>query len=173
VRAQFLTRLTPADTQSLDALNRCLWSWIEGEYHQTPHAGLDGRTPLDQWALSADQVKLFDPGLDLDALFLFETKRRVQRDRTVSLNGTVFEVDAALVGETVTLRFDPAAPPSRGVEVWHQNQFITRATPLDAYANCFVRRNRPSRTLHSDTPAPAPRPSGLTLRKLNSDEESR
>ena len=173
MRAQFLTRLTPADTQSLDALNRCLWSWIEGEYHQTPHAGLDGRTPLDQWALSADQVKLFDPGLDLDALFLFETKRRVQRDRTVSLNGTVFEVNAALVGETVTLRFDPAAPASRGVEVWHQNQFITRATPLDAYANCFVRRNRPSRTLQSDTPAPAPRPSGLTLRKLNSDEESR
>jgi transposase InsO family protein len=176
VRAQFLSRLTPADTQSLDALNRCLWTWIEGEYHQTPHAGLDGRTPVDQWARSADQVKLFDPGVDLDALFLFETKRRVQRDRTVSLNGTVFEVDAALVGETVTLRFDPSAPASRGIEVWHQNRFIARATPVDAYANCFVRRNRPSRTLQSDTPAPAPRPSGLTLRTLKSDqadEESR
>ena len=100
----------------------------------------------------------------------------MQRDRTVSLNGTVFEVDAALVGETVTLRFDPAAPASRGVEVWHQNRFIARATPVDAYANCFVRRNRPSRTLQSDTPAPTPRPSGLTLRTLKSrpsDEESR
>ena len=88
--------------------------------------------------------------------------------------GTV--VDAALVGETVTLRFDPSAPPSRGVEVWHQNQFIARATPLDAYANCFVRRHRPSRTLHSDTPAPSPRPSGLSLRTLKprrGDEESR
>lgn len=176
VRAQFLTRLTPADTQSLDALNRCLWTWIEGEYHQTPHTGLDGRTPLDQWALCADQVKMFDIGLDLDDLFLFETKRRVQRDRTVSLNGTVFEVDASLVGQTVTLRFDPAAPPSRGVQVWHHNQFIARATPLDAYANCFVRRNRPSYTLESDTKAPAPRPSGLSLRTLKprqSDEESR
>ena len=168
VRAQFLTRLTPADTESLDALNHCLWAWIEGEYHQTPHTGLDGRTPLDQWALSADQVKMFDIGLDLDALFLFETKRRVQRDRTVSLNGTVFEVDATLVGETVTLRFDPAAPTSRGVEVWHQTKFIARATPLDAYANCFVRRNRPSRTLEADTKAPAPRPSGLSLRTLKS-----
>ena len=168
VRAQFLTRLTPADTESLDALNRSLWTWIEGEYHQTPHTGLDGRTPLDQWALAADQVKMFDIGLDLDALFLFETKRRVQRDRTVSLNGTVFEVDAALVGETVILRFDPAAPTSRGVEVWHQDKFIARATPLDAYANCFVRRNRPSRTLETDTKAPSPRPSGLSLRSLNS-----
>jgi len=176
VRAQFLTRLTPADTESLDALNRRLWTWIEGEYHQTPHAGLDGRTPLDQWALTADQVKMFDVGVNLDDLFLFETKRKVQRDRTVSLNGTVFEADATLVGQTVTLRFDPAAPISRGIEVWHQNQFIARATPLDAYANCFVRRSRPSCILETETKAPAPRPSGLSLRTLKSntsDEESR
>lgn len=175
VRAQFLTRLTPADTESLEALNCRLWTWVEGEYHQTPHAGLEGRTPLEQWALCADQVRLLDIHLDLDALFLFETKRRVQRDRTVSLNGTVFEVDAALVGETVILRFDPAAPPARGVEVWHQDRFIARATPLDAYANCFVRRLRPARTLEADSKAPAPRPSGLTLRKLQHkpDGESR
>ncbi len=173
VRAQFLTRLTPADTESLDALNRCLWTWIEGEYHQTPHAGLDGRTPLDQWALSADQIKMFDIGVNLDDLFLFETRRRVQRDRTVSLNGTVFEVDAALVGQTVTLRFDPTVPASRGVEVWHENKFVARATPLDAYANCFVRRNRPSSTLESDSKAPAPRPSALSLRTLTPpDKES-
>jgi hypothetical protein len=88
----------------------------------------------------------------------------------------VFEVDAALIGETVTLRFDPAAPPARGVEVWHNEQFIARATPLDAYANCFVRRNRPSRTLAADAKAPSPRPSGLTLRELpprKPDGESR
>jgi putative transposase len=176
VRAQFLTRITPADTESLDALNRRLWTWVE-EYHHTPHSALeDGRTPLEQWALSADQVRLLDVHLDLDALFLFETKRRVQRDRTVSLNGTVFEVDAALVGESVILRFDPAAPASRGVEVWHQDQFIARANPLDAYANCFVRRHRPSRILDTDAKPPAPRPSGLTLRKLQPrkpDRESR
>jgi len=175
VRAQFLPRLTPADTASLEALNRRLWAWVEGEYHQSPHAGLEGRTPLDQWALSADQVRLLELDLDLEALFLFETKRRVQRDRTVSLNGTVFEVDAALVGQTVTLRFDPAAPPARGIEVWHLDRFVARAQPLDAYANCFVRRNRPARTLQPDAKAPAPRPSALTLRKLaprhNPDEE--
>ena len=176
MRAQLLTRLTPADTESLEALNRRLWTWVEGEYHQTPHAGLEGRTPLEQWALCAQEVRLLDIHLDLDALFLFETKRRVQRDRTVSLNGTVFEVDAALVGQTVTLRFDPAAPPSRGIEVWHLDRFVARAQPLDAYANCFVRRNRPARTLQPDAKAPAPRPSGLTLRKLaprKPDEESR
>jgi putative transposase len=166
VRAQFLTRLQSADTDSLEALNRRLWAWVEGEYHHSPHRGLDEDTPLDRWAQSAAEVRLLDAQLDLDALFLFEVQRRVQRDRTVSLNGQVFEVDATLVGEKVLLRYDPGAPAVRGVEVWHAGQFIARATPLDAYANCFVRRQRPSHSLEANAPAPAPRPSGLALRHL-------
>jgi transposase InsO family protein len=169
VRAQFLTRLLPVDTESLEALNARLSIWIE-EYHQTPHSGLEGRTPFDQWARCADQLRLIDIHLDLDALFLFETKRRVQRDRTISLNGTVFEVPAELVGETVTLRFDPAAPVARGIEVWHQARFIAKALPLDAYANCFVRRNRPTQTLEADGKPGAPRPSALSLRQLDSNK---
>lgn len=138
-RAHLLRRLAAQDTASLDALNRRLWAWVEGEYHRTPHRGLAEQCPLDRWASAAGNVRLPGPQLDLDALFLFEAKRRVQRDRTVSLHGTLFEVDPLLVGETVTLRYDPAAPASRGLEVWHHDQFVARATPLDAYANCFVR----------------------------------
>lgn len=166
VRAQLLSRLVCADTASLETLNRTLWAWVEGEYHHAPHRGLEEQTPLDRWAMSADQVRLPDPHTDLDALFLFEAKRRVQRDRTVSLNGTLFEVDAALIGESVTLRYDPAAPPSRGVELWREGVFLGRARALDAYANCFVRRNRPSQGIDADTPALAPRNTGLVFRDL-------
>jgi putative transposase len=167
VRAQFLSRLVSADTASLELLNRKLWSWVEAEYHHTPHRGLEDQTPLDRWAMSAEQVRLHDPQIDLDALFLFEARRRVQRDRTVSLNGALFEVDAALIGETVTLRYDPGAPPSRGVELWREGVFVGRATALDTYANCFVRRHRPSQTIDPDTPAPAPRNTGLVFRDLD------
>ena len=176
-RSQLVSRLGNADTDSLDTLNRRLWAWVEGEYHQAPHRGLDAQTPLDRWAMSADKVRLPGPHLDLDALFLFEAKRRVQRDRTVSLNGTLFEVDAALVGHTVMLRYDPGAPPARGVEVWHDDQFVSRATPLDAYANCFVRRHRPTQNIDPATPPAAPRHTGLALRDLRArtpdDEEQR
>lgn len=167
VRAQLLNRLTPADTESLPALNRRLWAWVEGEYHQAPHRGLEDQTPLDRWAMSAERVRLPGVSLDLEALFLFEAKRCVQRDRTVSLNGTLFEVDAALIGHTVTLRFDPSAPPARGVEVWHEQKFVARASPLNAYANCFVRRNRPTRNIDPDTPPTAPRNTKLAFRDLS------
>ena len=173
VRAQFLTRLSAADTASLEALNRRLWTWVEAEYHQTPHHGLEQQTPLDRWAMSASEVHLPGPNLDLDALFLFEAKRRVQRDRTVSLNGTLFEVDAALVGHTVLLRYDPAVALSRGVDVWHEGNFVERARPLDAYANCFVRRNRPTQNVDPDAPPAAPRNSAIALRELATDPKER
>jgi hypothetical protein len=105
-------------------------------------------------------------------VFLFEAKRRVQRDHTVSLNGTVFEVDAALVGQTVTLRYDPSIPAGRGIEVWHEGRLAVCAKPVDAYANCFVRRRRPTQTIEATEPAaPAaaaapPRASTLALRNL-------
>ncbi len=91
VRAQLLTRLSADDTASLEAMNRRLLAWVEGEYHQSPHAGLEGTTPLDRWAQVGDAVRYPAPDLDLDDLFLFEAVRKVASDRTVSLNGVVFE----------------------------------------------------------------------------------
>lgn len=171
VRSQLLPTLSEADTASLQALNRRLWAWVETEYHHHPHRGLDGDTPLDRWA-GGRAPRLPEPDLDLDALFLFEAKRRVQRDHTVSLNGTVFEVDAALVGQTVTLRYDPSTPAGRGIEVWHEGRLAVCAKPVNAYANCFVRRRRPTQTIEPSEPAaPAapptsPRASTLALRNL-------
>ena len=166
VRGQLLTRLQAPDTASLTALNRRLWAWVEGEYHHAPHRALGATTPLEQWAQSGEAVCFPEPDLDLDDLFLFEAQRKVQKDRTVSLNGVLYEVDAALVGEKVTLRFDPSAAPERPVQVCHQGKLVEQAKPVQTYANCFVKRNRPSWTLDVDGPAPEPSPSALKLRAL-------
>ena len=166
LRAAWLAHLGAEATESLDTLNRTLWAWVEGEYHQSPHRGLDGRTPLDQWALAGANVRYPDPTTDLDDLFLFEVKRRVMKDRTVSLHGRVYEADAVLVGQTVTLRYDPDAPPSRPLEVVHDGKPAGLATRLDAYANTAVKRDRPSRQLRCDTPPHEPCPSPLAMRNL-------
>ena len=166
LRAAWLAHLGAEATESLDTLNRTLWAWVEGEYHQSPHRGLDGRTPLDQWALAGANARYPDPTTDLDDLFLFEVKRRVMKDRTVSLHGRVYEADAVLVGQTVTLRYDPDAPPSRPLEVVHDGKPAGLATRLDAYANTAVKRDRPSRQLRCDTPPDEPCPSPLAMRNL-------
>ena len=169
LRATLLTQLTAEDTQSLEALNRRLWAFIEGEYHQSPHRSLEGETPLERWAQVGNQVRF--PDAALDELFLAEVKRRVNNDRTVSLNGQAYEVDAVLVGETVILRYDPAAPAGRPLAVWHDGQRAGQATILDAYANTTVRRDRTSSHLSTDTPTPEPAPSRLALGTLDKEDD--
>jgi putative transposase len=163
VRMQLLPTLLEADTKSITALNRRLWAWIEDEYHDTPHRGLDGLCPLDVWGASAGDIEL--PLGDLSELFLFEEKRKVQKDRTVSLHGIAYEVDASLVGETVTLRYDPARQ-ARGVAVHFQGRLIETAKPVNTYANCFVRRNHATKILDTDSPPAAPQ-QGLNLRDID------
>lgn len=182
VRMQLLPLLTDADLRDLDALNARLGAWIEGQYHLAPHRGLGGDTPLDRWAQVADEVRYLPDSSGIDDLFLAEAKRVVQRDRTVSLDGLCYEVDASLVKETVTLRYDPSRR-GRPIQVWHDGRHVHDAKVVDAYANCFVKRDRPSFKLvpadpkagpdASDTPAPVPAP-GLRLAALagaNNKEE--
>jgi transposase InsO family protein len=167
VRMQLLPTLGAADLLSLEALNRRLWAWVEGEYHMSPHRGLDGITPLDRWTMAASEIRLVSPECDLDELFLFELKRRVQRDRTVSLHGVVYEVDASLVGETVSLRFDPSRR-GRPVDVYFKGRKVEQAKRVDLYANCFVRRDHTTKALHPDQRLDDP-PAGLPLRRLEQD----
>ena len=145
IRLQFLPMLTKKDMQNLESINRALWLYIEIEYHRTRHRILR-ETPLDCWANVGQRVRYPEPGVDLEDLFLFESKRKVQKDRTVSLNGMIYEIDAALVGETVTLRYNPAEQ-GKCIEICHNNQFVQEAKLVDTYANCFVKRDRPSSTI--------------------------
>ena len=170
LRAGWLGRVEAAERETLETLNRSLWAWIEGEYHNTPHRGLDGRTPLERWALASAAVRYPDATLDLDDIFLFEARRVVHKDRTVSLDGRLYEVDALLVGQRVVLRYDPDAPPSRPLEVVHDGKPAGQATRLDAYANTAVRRGHYSKQIEPDDPAPEPPPSPLKMRKLREDD---
>ena len=170
LRAGWLAHLDAPVLDSLQTLNRSLWAWIEGEYHDTPHRGLEGRTPLEQWALASAAVRYPDATLDLDDIFLFEAKRLVHKDRTVSLNGRVYEVDAILVGERVVLRYDPEAPPGRPLDVVCDGKPAGQATRLDAYANTAVKRGHYSKKIEPDDPAPEPPPSPLKMRKFKEDD---
>ena len=83
------------------------------------------------------------------------------------MRSVVYEVDAALVGETGTLRYDPARA-TRGITVLFRDRVIDIAKPVDAYANCFVRRDHGTKALTPTQPATAP-PAGLALRDLDED----
>ena len=170
VRMQLIPLLSPERLVSLDTMNRALSAWIEGEYHHAPHRGLGDETPAGKWARTSEGVRM--PGADLGDHFLAEQRRSVQRDRTVTLDGVAFEVDAALVGERVTLRFDPARiPAKRTVEIWHQGRRVEIARRVDVLANCFIKRSGVTRSLEIPKPSEDV-PDGLAMRTLVDDDDA-
>jgi putative transposase len=164
VRMRFLAGIATEALTSLAALNQAFWAWVEGEYHRAPHRGLDGECPQDRWAERSGDVRTVPSGLG--DLFLFEQKRKVHKDRTVSLDGVMYEVGAELVGETVLLRYDPQRK-GKPVQVWRNGKFFQEAKVVDAYANCFVRRDRKDSALGR----PEEPTAGLTLSNFKREGE--
>ena len=105
VRARFLTLLQTEHLQDLDVLNRVFGAWLEGEYHVSAHGGLDGKTPLDRFL--EDTALIRSAPEDLERLMRMVVTRRVAKDRTVRLDGRVYEAPDGYAGERVDVLYDP------------------------------------------------------------------
>ncbi len=108
VRSAFMPHLSEAHLVDLAALNRVFWAWLEAEYHQTPHRGLQNRVPLERFL--DDALRLRPAPDDLELLMRMKVTRRVARDRTVRLDGRHFEAPDGFAGETVDVLYDPYDP---------------------------------------------------------------
>ena len=108
VRSAFLPHISAEMLGDLGALNRMLWAWIEGEYHQTAHRGIAGKTPVDRFL--EDQEHIRPAPEDLERLLRMKYTRRVGRDRTVRLQGRLYETPDGWAGERVDVFFDPYDP---------------------------------------------------------------
>ena len=142
-RDQFVRPLDKESIKGLGDLNARFRSWVESEYHRTPHRGLGGKTPLDAWLEKAKYIVHMDPSIDLEQAFLHEESRKVYKDSTLTLNGTLYEVGPTLIGKRVKVLFDPNKPAGR-LQVWYEGQYYGEARIVDSYANTKVKRNATS-----------------------------
>lgn len=140
VRNQFLRCLDPVDIKSLADLNTRFRTWLETEYHRTPHSGLNNQTPLDAWLARADHIVSIDPTINLDEVFLHEATRKIYKDNTFTLQGTLFEVPVPLAGARVSILYDPHTPVLVP-RVYHEGKYQGNGRVVDAYANTRVKRN--------------------------------
>jgi hypothetical protein len=133
VRTQFLPSL--ADTLSLEELNRELVRWIEA-YHDTIHT-TTRQKPLDRYLAHLHCIR--QAPRDLHDYFRVRVIRRVDKDRTVSLTGRLYEAPVALVGKMVTLLYHEHDPAR--VEVFFNGTSYGLLVPLDVAINARVRRS--------------------------------
>ena len=130
---------------SLPELNLALDVWVRDEYHQRPHSGT-GETPFARFARNLSIIRTAPA--DLEDHFRKEARRRVAKDRTVSLDGRIFEAPTKLIGEHVCLLYHEDRLDR--VEVFHQNTSHGLLVPVDLQINCQVKRKRDKDSLLID-----------------------
>lgn len=125
-------RLPGQAVASLEELNARLADWVQSVYQVRLHEGI-GMSPAERFAKGSAQVRPLDPHLDLEQLFYAQVFRVVRKDGTVRLNNDLFEVDLALRGLEVRLRYDPWSLAR--VEVDYRGQSFGRARKVDRHLN--------------------------------------
>jgi putative transposase len=148
VRMQFLVEIEARLPADLAELNRRFAAWVETVYHRNVHSET-GEAPIDR-LLATGPPALPTPAA-LHEAFLWSETRKVTKTATISLHGNAFEVDAALVGSSVEVVFDPFDLES--VEIRFQGRSMGSGIPV-----AIGRHSHPQARPEA---APAPAPTGI------------
>jgi putative transposase len=104
IRERFLLEAEHTGIAALDELNDRFAAWTEQVLNTRVHAET-GQTPLARF-LAGGPPRAADPVLMAEA-FRWSAVRMVTKTATVSLAGNRYQVDPALVGRRIELRYDP------------------------------------------------------------------
>lgn len=149
VRTQFLP--TVAENTSLADLNNAFAHWL-AQYHERRHSGT-AQSPLHRYA---DNIQCLRPAPDnLKDHFRMVVRRTVAKDRSVTIDGRLFEAPVALISKRIDLLFHKDDPAK--VEARLAGKSYGMLQPVDLAVNCRVKRDRNRNTqidIH-DSPKPS------------------
>ncbi len=138
VRSWFLPIFTG---KTIEELNSALEIWLE-EYHSKKH-GSTGQTPFERFTSSMECLRAAPK--NLKDHFRKTSRRKVAKDRTITLNGRLFEGPVALIGKRVELLYHESRP--KEVEIVFGKKSYGPARPVDLHVNCRIKRDKNS---HAD-----------------------
>lgn len=146
VRSDFLSDFRGG---TLADLNQAFDHWLREVYHQRKHSAT-GQTPFQRFTARLECLR--PAPANLRDFFRQTVRRRVAKDRTVSLNGKLFEAPVALIGQRVTLRYHEAELEK--VEAFSKSQSYGFLVPVNLQVNSRVKRNKDSRLVLESTEEP-------------------
>lgn len=160
LRQEVLVELDHAEqAPDLPELERALQAWVEQVYHRRAHSETKA-TPHERYGAC---VPRRPTAAELREAFLWAEARLVTKTATVSLLGNRYEVDQALVGRTVELRFDPW--DLEVIEVYYEGRPCGHAVP-----HVIGRHVHPKAEKHGEAPRPV---SGIDYLRLITEEHER
>lgn len=147
VRSQFLP--TRAEEGSLEALNRTFSAWLEEVYHPRVHSST-GQSPFARFTSRMECLRAAPQ--DLRDFFRKTVRRRVNKDRSITVDRRLFEAPVALIGKQVEVLYHPESPELVEIRCAQQSWGLHRA--LDLHVNSRVTRTRNGTVALHAEPAP-------------------
>jgi hypothetical protein len=111
---QFLPGLK---AKSLEELNESFDLWLNDMYHQRKHSAT-AKSPFERFIAHMECLRAAPA--DLKDYFRKNARRRVAKDRTITLNGKLYEAPVTLIGKQVLLLFHENQPAKLMKNVWKQ-----------------------------------------------------
>jgi len=144
VRGQFLTSFKG---QTLNELNESFEHWLSNIYHQRKHSSTK-QTPIARFAANLQCLRAAPD--NLHDYFRKVARRKVNKDRSITLNGRLYEAPVALIGNRVELLYHHSQPEQ--VEVKYQNESFGMLVAVNLHVNCRIKRDKNNNPqIHSDT----------------------
>jgi putative transposase len=134
VRGQFLTGFKG---QTLHELNEAFDGWLTHVYHQRKHSSTK-QSPFERFAANLHCLRAAPD--NLHDYFRKLARRKVNKDRSITLNGHLYEAPVALIGKRVELLYHESQPQQ--VEVKYQNKSFGMLAPVNLNVNCRIKRDK-------------------------------
>ena len=138
VRQQFLPTIT--SPIHLYTLNEQFELWLRQDYHSKRHSAIR-TTPAERFTAQMQCIRSAPD--NLTDHFRCIARRKVAKDRTVTLNGNLFEAPVALIGQRVDLLYHRDRPKKVEVRLAHKSYGYLQ--PVDLAVNCRVKRDKNNR----------------------------
>jgi transposase InsO family protein len=136
VREEFLAGF---EGGSLEDLNSAFSVWLQNVYHERKHRST-GQTPLARFTARMECLRPAPE--NLQDHFRKVARRRVARDRTLTLDGRLYEAPVSLIGKQVELLYHEK-DESR-VELCCNGESHGFIPAVDLHVNCRVKRDKNS-----------------------------
>lgn len=120
---------------TMEELNESFDKWLNDTYHQRKHTST-GQSPFKRFAAHMECIRTAPENL-MD-YFRKVARRRVARDRTITLDGRLYEAPVPLIGKQVTVLYHDYEQ----VEVTWQGKSYGFLVPVDLNINCRVKRDK-------------------------------
>lgn len=145
VRSRFLPY---AAATTLPELNGALDLYINDDYHQSKHSAT-GQTPLGRF--TSNMHCLRSAPENLKDHFRKVALRKVNGDRTITLDGRIYEAPVALIGKRIELLYHQA--DVEAIEVRYKSKSYGMLRPVDLSVNYRVKRDKNNNAQIHDTDA--------------------